>query len=589
MEEEHDPERLRPRYDFNNAVLLYEYGYWSHARGRFERIYRERCKGALASPEGLYAYNALHNMAVQMGDAERVDALAVDLTRRECTFGADEDVDCTDPENAEHPLCRADRIIRGRQFRLGLQRFRSAEAMEAGPTQIREYEWSAGMLVTAVDANPAHPDAPIALILAATALQRAGRPSSAQELYQRVIRDVAGLSSDDDEEQERLDKIVAEANFELGRAAGQAFQYDDALASYQRLADSDRFSRSTNEDVIRWRRDSVINAALLLRNLGRYEEAEAYYRRLAADPQSSDALRRDARFAIAEMAYEREDWRTANTAYGDFIQAYARDSEAGEQVVLSYWRLAQILDAQGRENDRALRDVVQAFSDVGAEPGSIAALYASEARFHLIDKGMERMEAYRLDFGRPRDGAAFQARLGSEIDRGAQMAVALRDGFATVPPYRRPVWAIASLVRTGRVFELLTRGILEAEVVAPADVQRIWRQLDAYDRESVALEFEGTIRDVLAERVKPFECKAIAAYALAARAGRLGNIDNEYTREAAERLQAYGEERIAECIALEAQSSSLEAYRAGEFARAPAGREEEVPRNVSPPALVVED
>jgi hypothetical protein len=217
----------------------------------------------------------------------------------------------------------------------------------------------------------------------------------------------------------------------------------------------------------------------------------------------------------------------------------------------------------------------------------MAAEYAANARFIIVDAGMAQMEGYAMTFGRPATGAAFQERMRSEIERGVNLLTGLRDGYTTVPPYRRPTWTIGALVRTGRLYELLTRGILETEVVAPADVQRLWRQMDRYDRESVQLEFEGTVRGVLADAVRPFECKAIANYALAARAGLAGNIDNEFTRVAAERLQAYGEERIGECIASEqANIQGLEAARPGEFARSPVGQVQSIPAGVSPPALV---
>ncbi len=220
----------------------------------------------------------------------------------------------------------------------------------------------------------------------------------------------------------------------------------------------------------------------------------------------------------------------------------------------------------------------------------MAAEYAANARFIIVDAGMPQMEGYAMTFGRPATGPEFQARMRSEIERGVNLLTGLREAYTTVPPYRRPTWTIGALVRSGRLYELLTRGILEAEVVAPADVQRLWRQLDRYDRESVQVEFEETVRGVLATEVRPFECKAIANYALAARAGLAGNIDNEYTQIAADRLQAYGEERIAECIASEqANIPGLEAARAGEFARSPAGQTQSIPADVSPPALVSED
>ncbi|MEZ4325982.1 MAG: tetratricopeptide repeat protein [Polyangiales bacterium] len=591
VDEDHDAERLRPAYDYNNAVLLYQYGYWRQAGERFQRIYDERCTGALGAPEGRIAYQSLRNMALQLNNTDEVERLARDFQERRCTFGADEPVDCEDPENREEPACTADNDLTAIEYRRAIAKFREAERAPAGAQQITLYEEAAGMLVDAVDRNPANPEAPKALIFAATALARAGRPSSAQDLYRRVIRDVGDRRGADDDEQVELDKIMAEAFFRLAIAAKAAFEFEAALENFRILADSPRFANTNNDDVRQWREDGLVNSAILLQQLGRYREAVAYYTRVAQST-SDEEVRRNARYAIAEMAYNQRSYNDAVREYRAFISTYQRDAAAGELVVQAYWRIAQIRLALNQQNEyqTALADVVRAFSASGQEPGSIAAEYAANARFLIVDRGMAQMERYTMTFGRPATGAEFQARMQSEITRGADLVTGLRDGYDTVPPYRRPTWTIGALVRNGRLYELLTRGILEAEIVAPADVQRVWRQLDRYDRESVQLEFEGTVRGVLAERVRPFECKAIANYALAARAGLAGNIDNEFTRIAADRLQAYGEERIAECLVSEqANIPDLEAARPGEFARSPAGQVQSIPPGVSPPALVSED
>jgi hypothetical protein len=100
---------------------------------------------------------------------------------------------------------------------------------------------------------------------------------------------------------------------------------------------------------------------------------------------------------------------------------------------------------------------------------------------------------------------------------------------------------------------------------------------------------EGAIQQVLDERVRPIECLAVARYSLAARASRAGNIDNEYSQIAVDRLQAYGEERIAECIAQVQQTdSSLGAYQAGEFARAPRGQNLDMEPGTAAPVLAPE-
>ena len=66
----------------------------------------------------------------------------------------------------------------------------------------------------------------------------------------------------------------------------------------------------------------------------------------------------------------------------------------------------------------------------------------------------------------------------------------------------------------------------------------------------------------------------------------MGSIDDEYTRSAIDRLQAYGDERIAECIAAEqARDPSFAAYQNGEFSRAPRGQLLTIQPDITPPAL----
>jgi hypothetical protein len=156
--------------------------------------------------------------------------------------------------------------------------------------------------------------------------------------------------------------------------------------------------------------------------------------------------------------------------------------------------------------------------------------------------------------------------------------------------YGRPTWTIAAFVRQGRVYEILARAILQTPFVMPADLARRVRGASADVREEVRVQVEDRIRQTLDARVRPVECFAIARYALAARAARAGSLDNEYTRIAIDRLQAYGDERIAECIAAEQQRDpSFAAYQPGEFVRARAGRTLPMEPDIAAPSIAREE
>jgi cellulose synthase operon protein C len=258
-------------------------------------------------------------------------------------------------------------------------------------------------------------------------------------------------------------------------------------------------------------------------------------------------------------------------------------------VVQAYWRIAEARRAaRNREAEitSSLNDVVNAFSRSGQAPGSMAAEYAANSRFILADGRITEFESFRINPGSPATMQAYVNNITSQINEGASRAQSIVQGYEPVTGYNRPTWTIAAFVRQGRTYEVLARSVLNAPFVVPSDLQRQMRRLPPEDRDQIRLEVEGTVQGVLDQRVRPIECFAVARYALAARAARAGNIDNEYTRIAVDRLQAYGEERIAECIA-EAQRNdpSFQAYSPGEFTRAPRGQTLEPREGISPPGL----
>ena len=141
-------------------------------------------------------------------------------------------------------------------------------------------------------------------------------------------------------------------------------------------------------------------------------------------------------------------------------------------------------------------------------------------------------------------------------------------------------------MRQGRIYEVLARAVLSTPFVVPADLQKKMRGLPADSQDEIKIQIEDTIKQLLDSKVRPIECLAVARYALGARAARAGSIDNEYTREAFDRINAYGDERIAECIAqVAATDSTFQAYQPGEFKRATRGQNLDMRPRVSPPPM----
>jgi TolA-binding protein len=605
--EAQDTERVRAPYDYNNALHLYFYGYWPQARDRFLRIYNERCSGPNANQTGQVAWLSLRNMAVAMNDTDEVERLGRDLQNRGCTFSADgptfaneaeREAFCQRAENRDHPQCLSTGDLTNARYRRALDLYRQAEAA-SGDEQRRLYEQSATVMVEAVNDEPNHPDAPRALVQAGLALERTQRFDSAGRLYQRVIDEVSPrLARAQGEERTQLEGIIATAYFRLAYTANRFFDYDRAVQNYLQIADSPDFQRSQDPDMPGRITDSLVNAARILEYQQNYRRASEYYAR-AADRLSDPGEQRTARYRVAEMAFNiarassaPRDWNAAIAAMQTFVSRYGNDRAATEQVVQAQWRIAEarLALAQQSQHRTALQDVVNAYDRLGGQPGSMAAEYAANSRFLIVDPSLQELEAFTVNPGRRANVPEFVAELNRQIQDGARRSQATAQGYEPILAYRRPVWSIAALTRQGRAYEILARSVLNATVTMPTDLQRNISRASPDVREEVRMQFDDQVRQVLDQQVRPIECYAVVRYALAARAAQAGNIDSEHSREAIDRLQAYGQERIAECIA-EAQrnDATLQAYRNGEFTRARRGQHLEITPGVSAPPLARED
>ncbi len=595
VDEAHDIEHVRSSYFYNNTLLLYLYGYWDLARTRFFAEFEQHCAGPQGGESGQVAWTNLRNMAVALGNSDEVRWLGSELQKKQCTFSpsgtAVAALDCTKPENKTAPRCIAGQDLTNLRYRDSVEIFQRAEAASGDKQRDEQrllYEQAASELVRAVNDEPNHPQAPLALEKAAIALERTSRFESAGRLYQRIIDEVGPKKGATPEEQAALDAILANASFRLAYNANRFFDYDRAVEGYRTLADSPRFATSASPQIIEWREGALINAARILEYQQQYARASEYYTRAAAtlkDPEEQRA----ARYRIAEMAFKLELWSKSVTEMRGFIARYQSDKAAGELVVQAHVRIAAAKKAlkNQREYLAARSEIITAFGRSGQAPGSYAAEYAAAAQFEQIEENSHDFESFAIKSGKPATLDGYVKGVAAQIDAGSREAKTKAEAYNAVFPYKRPTWTIAAFVKQGRVYEILARAILNTPFVVPADLQKKMRGLPKENQDEIKVQVEDAIRQVLDTKVRPVECLAVARYALAARAARAGSIDDIYTREAFDRINAYGDERIAECVAQAAATdATFTAYQPGEFKRAARGRDLDVPARVSPPALV---
>lgn len=606
VDELRDRQGRRAIYDYDNALVLFYYGYWDLARQRLTRIFEERCAGPEANEWGREAWTALRAIAIARDDSEAVANLARALNDRQCTFSPDgvavqaSREFCARTENAELPQCQGLRDLTSLLYQEALRVFARAQNT-TGPEQRELYEQAATMLVGAVDEHPEDPQAPQALEMAAQALNATARFESAGRLYERIIREVGARTAADDAERSQNDVIVANAHFQLAENAKQYFDFERALAFYRQLADGERFAQAADPRVQTFRRDAVTNAALLLRRLRRFPEASVYFRRLIELTTDAE-IRRDAEFQIADMAHQARDYAGAARLFREFINRYGADANSAARIVEAYWIVAESIRQQRRpanEYREALSDVVDAFRRSGLAPASPAAYFAAKAAYAIADEGTMRAQTVTVSFGRPANAQALLAAVTQAIGQArANVTDPYVQAMSEVEAYRVSEFFIASRVASARaserlleatreglrnvdyramvvetfrqrtLAELQNRGITGATARRTLD-SMVQRLEDEGTFDEAAFEAQNAIESSLDASISGLSCEVVVRYVTATRVALAAHIDNASTQYALNRLQAYAQEQIGQCIAAQrAQDASFQPYSPGEFQRA---------------------
>ena len=490
------------KFEYQSAQNYYRYGHWDEAKVRYEKLYNDYCK---TDAMAYVSWQVLMNMAVDLNDLDEKERLALLQKEKACSA---EGVEALTGDVAAIDI---DTVLGDVAMQRALDNLK--ECMDGKDLEVCSNAGDA--LVAAVSQAPEHPDADKALHNAALAFEIAQRFDSAIKLYGRIVSEYPES------------EFVGKCLFQQASAANNFFEYDKALENYRILADEKRFADYENRTV------SIYNAAYILTNLQSYTKAIPYWERYAReekDPEKSI----EAAFNAADMNFRAEKWKQAIDAYESFIKRYDKQKEAGALVVKASYRigLCEIKLRPNKEPSKVWQKTIDLYNRLVNEPGSMSAESAAESHFLLVEQDMRGFEGFKI--------AGSQKVIDQKIKEGAQRVQKFEERYREVQKYRRPEWSLAAEFRVGYAYEVYAKALLNI-TLPPLDAktQKLLKQLPKEDRELVMIEYEDKFRAAMEQYVAGAEEKAQAEYKVAVDLARKGNISNDWTLLALERMNAY--------------------------------------------------
>ena len=521
-------------YARDNAALLLAYGFRAEANRRYLTLLRAYCRGPRAGPMGYDALEALLHDAFRRDDAAAAARLSREVRARRCTFSAD------GPPIARDPCERADPLCLDLETADFVQLTRSAQALSSAPpstARSRETLRIAGELAAMATRRAPHPNAPAALLLAASLYRGADHLGEAVELLRRIVeRYPAALRGPVARTDDAVIRVLGEAHFQLGLVATERHDLSGALTRYETLLESQRFRRCGA--LTETRRDATVNSALLMTRLGRHRAASRRWVRAAR--MLSGGLAREALLHAAEETLRAGDARLAATR----LDAWLRSGPATVQAQALRARTAEALgDERGRR--RALTAALRLFN---TSPSAADRPIAAHAALALARAFERATPAPPIAPGRRATVAALLTELRAQVAQRTERTLAIVQRYDAVVSVGQPRPSVAALRHQGLAYDSLVHAVLDARLELPRDLRRRIRRAPHRARALLREELQDRLRDHLEGEVRPVECRAIERFTLSVRLARRAALPLAAAREARDRLRGYGAERVTSCL-----------------------------------------
>jgi tetratricopeptide (TPR) repeat protein len=308
---ERDKQSHGADYAFYAADQYYLYGHFDQAEPRFEAIYKERCgKDSL----GYEAWKRLIVMSNLQKNAERSRELADAEKKNSCAK--------TDLQMAEEKRGDlTDKVLQNAAFEDANKIFEQAKAAPPGPGKDALWRKAAGMYSAALNAAPAHKDAPAAAINSAFCYKQVGEFDQAIKNYQKFIdnygsEDIlnrlqnggtdpeskAKVGPDPAQYKERI-KYLGMAYDALSTTYYGFFEYQQAAESFSKIASNPRFDDPERANASRV-------AMVLYSNLGDRSNMNRMYSVLV-DPRMHLPADKRAEADYLRASFDYSQWNPA--------------------------------------------------------------------------------------------------------------------------------------------------------------------------------------------------------------------------------------------------------------------------------------
>ncbi|MBI5478359.1 MAG: hypothetical protein HY906_05850 [Deltaproteobacteria bacterium] len=240
-----------------------------------------------------------------------------------------------------------------------------------------------------------------------------------------------------------------------------------------------------------------------------------------------------AAFPVIEASGDaRRDHQKTIAAMTEFLRRYGDDAsdEVSPLVLDAYHRIARAQEGLGRAKDAAVTfaRVVAEGKSRGIKPGALAATFVADAEFRILEPQFQAFVAFK--FVASDDAKTMQQRLKELTDK----AVALKRAYEPVIAWNRPYWVTAAGFRTGEVFHLCARKLLEAP--PPPRIKKL-------DGESPGSGILNQYREIIRQHAQPAAKAAQESWVKVLGYAAKAPISNEWTRQSQSRLHGYQPER----------------------------------------------